>query len=107
MIRAYVYLVISFLFSFIGTLANYSLVIYNIYPQPLGFAVEMLFVIILICSILYALYRVKIVSVVKIKILHGAIVLLMTLCALYLIIDLHIPFAIEMYHGTLSCPTCP
>lgn len=107
MFRAYVYLAVSFLLALMGTFVNYSMVIYNVYGQPIGFAIEVLLMIVLGYSIFYGFFRVSKLPLVKAKMIHGAIVSLITICALWLIIDAHIPAAIKMYNGTLSCPTCP
>lgn len=107
MFRAYVYIAISFFLALIGTFVNYGLVVYGIYGQLIGFSIELLLIVVLVYGIFYSFFRVSKLPRVKMKIIHGIVVFLLTLCAAWLIVDGHIPAATKMYNGTLSCPTCP
>ncbi len=107
MLKVYSCLIASIILALIGTFVNYSLVIYNVYGQLAGFYAEILLMTVLCCGISYGFFRVSKLRAARTKIVHGIIVSLFAMFALWLIMDAHVPAAVKMFYGELSCPTCP
>jgi heme A synthase len=107
MIKTYVYLFAAFLISLSGTFINYGLVVYGVYPQMIGFFIELILIFVLVLTVLHAIFRIYKVASFRWKLIHSAIILALSIVAGALTLKVHIPISVKLYHGILNCALCP
>ena len=107
MVRAYIIWFTTLLVTFFGTFINSSLVIYDFYPDFIGFVIETLFILVLGLAVFYGAYRIFNFLPIKFKLIHVFVMTLLAILSTMMIVKVYLPIATEMYEGVHNCALCP